>query len=137
MKASSKFVVRDFPNFLNITNMVCKESPIAKEKEISFATKKFTTIENLDIVHIDLSGPTKTRGFYGEMYFMIFYFYFTRMIRITFLKDKSKELMNFKVFNSKVENELVINIKFFRSSKCAQFTLNELDNFCEDNGIKR
>ena len=42
------------------------------------------------IVHIDLSGPVRTRGFYGERYFMIFVDDFTRMMWVEFLKEKSK-----------------------------------------------
>ena len=37
----------------------------------SFPSKKFGITEKLETIHIDLSGPARTRGFYGERYFMI------------------------------------------------------------------
>ena len=72
VKASRTFVVRDFPKITKPIDIVCKECISAKQKRVSFPSKKFKTIENLEIVHIDLSGPSRTRGFYGERYFMIF-----------------------------------------------------------------
>lgn len=53
---------------------------MAKKKKIYFPSKKFSTIEKLEIVHIDLSGPTKTTRFYGERYFMIIVDDFTMMM---------------------------------------------------------
>ena len=53
---------------------------------MSFHNKKFGTIEKLEIIHIDLSGPSRTRGFYGKRYFMILIDDFTRMMWVDFLK---------------------------------------------------
>ena len=39
---------------------------MAKQKKMLFPSKKFGTIEKLELVHIDLSGPSRTRGFYEE-----------------------------------------------------------------------
>ena len=52
----------------------------------------------LEIVHTDWSGPTRTRGFYGERYFMIFVDDFTRMMWVAFLKEKPKVFEKFKIF---------------------------------------
>ena len=71
VKTSSMFIVRDFPKIVKLTNTICKECVLAKHNRTSFPCKKFTTTGKLEIVHIDLSGLTKTRGFYGERYFMI------------------------------------------------------------------
>ena len=72
VKIGSTFVVRDLPKITKPTNVVCKECIMDKQKKVSFPSKKFTTIEKLEIVHTNLSGPSRTRGFYGERYFMIF-----------------------------------------------------------------
>ena len=71
VKASKIFVVRDFPKIAKPTNIICKECILDKKKRVSFPSKKFATIEKLEIVHVDLSGPPRTRGFYGERYLMI------------------------------------------------------------------
>ena len=62
----------------------------------------------------DLSGPVRTRGFYGERYFMIFVDDFTRMMCVAFLKAKSEALEKFKIFKNKVENESRFKIKRLR-----------------------
>ena len=54
------------------------------------------------MVHTDLSGPSRTRGFYGERYFMIFDDNFTRMMWVAFLKEKSKDFEKFKIFKNRV-----------------------------------
>ena len=68
-------------------------------KELLFPT----TI--LEIVYIDLSGPMKTKGFYGERYFMILVDDISRMIWFAFLKEKYKAFDKFKIFKNRVENE--------------------------------
>ena len=87
-KVSSTFEVRDLPKITKPTNVVCKECILAKQKKVSFPRKKFTTIEKLEIIHTDLSGPSRTRGFYVKRYFMIFVDDFTRMMWVAFLKEK-------------------------------------------------
>lgn len=45
---------------------------MAKKKKVSFSNKIFTIIVKLKIVHTYLNGTIRTRGFYGERYFIIF-----------------------------------------------------------------
>lgn len=119
------------------TSRVCKESILEKHKRTSFPSKKFTTIVKLEIVHTDLSDPTKTKGFYGERYFMILVDDFSRMKWVAFLKEKSKAFDKFKIFNNRVENESGMKIKCLRLDKGGEFTSNEFNMFCEENVIKR
>ena len=70
-KKRSTSIVRDFCKIMKPTNVFCKEYIMAKQLKVSFPSMKFTTREKLEFVHIDLSGPIKTKGFYGERYFMI------------------------------------------------------------------
>ena len=86
MKASSTFVVTNLPKIVKPTNVVCKECVMAKKKKVSFPSKKLATTTKLEIIHTYLSGPTRTRGFYGERYFMIFVDDFTRIMWVAFLK---------------------------------------------------
>jgi hypothetical protein len=48
-------------------------------------------------VHIDLVGPTTTKGLKGERYFMLLVDDYTRMPAIFFLKNKSEAFENFKM----------------------------------------
>ena len=78
---------------------------LEKHKRTSFPYKKFTTTTKLEIVHIDLSGPMKTKGFYGQRYFIILVDDFSRMIWVAFLKEKSDAFDKFKIFKNRAENE--------------------------------
>ena len=103
---------------------------------MSFPCKKFSTTEKLEIAHTDLSGPARTRGYYGERYFMIFFDDFTRMMWIGFIKEKYESFEKFKIFKNRVENESGVKIKYLRSVR-GEFTSREFNIFCEENGIKR
>ena len=95
---------------------------MAKKKKVSFPSKKFTTIKKMEIVHIDLSDPTRTRGFYGERYFIFFVDDFTTMMWVECLKEKYEEFEKFKIFKNRVENESSVKIKCLRSNRGGEFT---------------
>ena len=82
VKTSSMFAVRDLPKIVKSTNIICKECVLETHNRISFLYKKFTTIAKLEIVHTDLSGPIKTKRFYGERYFMILVDELSRMMLV-------------------------------------------------------
>jgi hypothetical protein len=60
----------------------------------------------LEIVHTDPVGPTRKKGLKGEKYFMLLVDDYTRMLATCFLKKKSKEFENFRVYKEMVENEM-------------------------------
>ena len=64
----------------------------------SFTIKEHTTSQPLEIIHTNLCGPTRTKSFQGEYYFMLLIDDYTRMSQVTFIKEKSE------AFKSLVEN---------------------------------
>ena len=131
------FAVRDLPKIIKPTNTICKECVVAKHQKNYFPYKNFTTTTKLEILHKELNDPTKTKGFYGERYFMILVDEFSRMMWITFIKDKFEAFDKFKIFKNRVENESGMKIKCLRSDRGGEFTSNEFNMFCEENGTKR
>ena len=117
VKTSNMFAVRDLAKIVKPTNTICKECVLAKHNRASFPSKKFTTTKKLEIVHTDLSGPTKTKGFYGERYFVILVDDFSRMMSVAFLKEKSKAFDKFKILKNIVENESSMKIKCLSSDR--------------------
>ena len=61
VKTSSMFAVRDLPKIEKPTNTIYKEYVLEKYTRNSLPIKNFTTTKKLEIVHIDISGPTKTK----------------------------------------------------------------------------
>ena len=110
VKTSSMFAVRYFPKIVKPTNTICKECVLEKHNK-TFPSKKFITTTKSKTVHIDLNGPMKTKGLYGERYFMILVDEFFRMMWVAFLKEKYEAFDKFKIFKNRVENELCMKIK--------------------------
>jgi transposase InsO family protein len=104
---------------------------------VSFKSKECSTSRPLELVHTDLCGPTRTPTLQGERYFMLFIDDYTRMVWVSFLKEKSEALDTFKSFKALVENESDLRIKCLRSDRGGEFTSNDFNEFCEKYGIKR
>jgi transposase InsO family protein len=88
-------------------------------------------------VHIDLVGPTRTKGLKREKYFMLLVDDYTRMIVVFFLRKKLDAFENFKIYKEMVENETNLKIKCLRSDNGEEFTSKEFMYFFSKHGIKR
>ena len=94
------------------TNTLCKHFQQGKQTKTVFKSKEYSTTRPLEIMHIDIVGPTTAKGLKGEKYFMLLVDDYTRMNAAFFLKNKSKAFENFKTYKEMVENEMDSRIKF-------------------------
>jgi transposase InsO family protein len=62
---------------------------------------------------------------------------YTRMTAVCFLRNKSKDFENFKVYKEMVENEMDSKIKCLRFDNEGEFTSKEFMDYCSRHGIKR
>jgi transposase InsO family protein len=62
---------------------------------------------------------------------------YTRMTTVCFLRKKSEDFENFKVYNEMVENEIDSKIKCLRSDNGGEFPSKEFMDFFSKHGIKR
>ena len=88
-------------------------------------------------MHIDLVGPTTTKGLKGDKHFMLLVDDYTRMIAVCFLKNKSEVFENFNIYKEMVENEMDSKIKCLRYDNGGDFTSKEFMDYCNSHGIKR
>jgi transposase InsO family protein len=102
-----------------------------------FKSKEYSTTRPLEIVHIDIVGPSTTKGLKGEKYFRLLVDDYTRMTAVFFLKNKLEAFENFKVYKEMVENEMDSKIKSLRYDNGGEFTSNEFMDYCNMHGIKR
>jgi transposase InsO family protein len=102
-----------------------------------FKSKEYSTKRPLEIVHTDLVGPTTTKGLKGEKYFMLLVDDYTRITALFFLRNKSEDFENFKVYKEMVENEMDSKIKCLQSNNGGEFNSKEFMDYCSMHGIKR
>lgn len=88
-------------------------------------------------MHTDLCGPSRVRSLQGDRYFMLLIDDYSRMMWVTFLKEKSKALEMFKIFKARVETETGLKLKCLRSDKGGESIYGEFNYFCEEHGIRR
>jgi lysyl-tRNA synthetase class I len=74
-----------------------------KENKDHVQIKGISTTRPMEIVHTYLVGPTKTKVLKGEKYLMLLVDDYTRMTAVFFLKNKSEDFENFKIYKEMVE----------------------------------
>jgi hypothetical protein len=104
------------------TNTLCKHFQQGKKTKTRFKLEEYSTTKPLEIVHVDLVGPTTTKDLKGERYFMLLVDDYTRMTAVCFLKIKSKAFENFKIYKEMVKNEMDSRIKCLRSDNGGEFS---------------
>jgi hypothetical protein len=126
VKVRKREEVREMPQIMKPTNTLCKHCQQGKQTKARFKSKEYSTTRPLEIVHIDLVGPTKTKGLKGEKYLMLLVDDYTRMTVVFFLKNKSKAFENLKIYKEMVENEMDSKIKCLISDNGGEFTSKNL-----------
>lgn len=129
--------MRDLPRITNPINVVCKDCQFGKKARNNFRSKEQSTTRLLELIHMDLCGPTRVRSLQGDKHFMLLIDDYYRMTLVIFLRGKSDALDKFKAFKAMVENEINLKIKCLRSYRGGEFTSNEFNIFCETHGIRR
>jgi hypothetical protein len=122
VKINRKEVLREMPKISNPTNTMCNHCEHGKQTRTEFRTKEYYKKKSLEIVHIDLCGPMKTKGMNGEQYFMVIIDDYTIMIGVCFLKKKLEVFECFKIFEEMVEKETDLKIKCLILDNGGEFT---------------
>ena len=55
--------VREMPEITKPANTTCKQFEHGKKTRMKFKTKKHSTMMFLELVHTNLCGPTRSKGF--------------------------------------------------------------------------
>ncbi|GLJ06695.1 hypothetical protein SUGI_0045450 [Cryptomeria japonica] len=136
VKVSKSKTVRGLLQLDKLVNALCKECQLGKMTSSTFKRKSFSVEHLLDLVHTDLCGPIRTKSIQGDKYFMIFTDDWSRMMWVTFLKDKIEAFCKFKAFRALAKKESGKKIKCLRIDQGGEFTFEEFTRYCEENGIK-
>ena len=117
---------------------MCKPCQVGKIKRTQFKSKSYTSTEKpLQLVHMDLCGPSRHEGTWKENYFMLIIDDYSRLTWVAFLKEKDEAFEKFKIFKALTENQTGKRLKAVRSDRGGEFMSSDFKEFCDKHGIKR
>ncbi|GJZ48055.1 retrovirus-related pol polyprotein from transposon TNT 1-94 [Tanacetum coccineum] len=133
---ASKELVRNLPK-LKFDQHFCDACKIGKQAHASHKAKNVvSTTRCLELLHMDLFGPSAVRSYGGNRYTLVIVDDYSRYTWTRFLKDKTKAFDQFEIFSRKIQNQLGCLIVSIRTDHDREFD-NEVQfgEFCNTNGI--
>jgi transposase InsO family protein len=114
-----------------------KKTSNRKQVAKTHPTKDFIlTSRPLELLHMDLFGPTTYASAGGNLYCLVIIDDFSRYSWVLFRHDKSKVASIFKKFAKKGQNEFYCKIKKTRSDNGKDFDNTNIHEYCDEIGIK-
>ncbi|GJU63556.1 retrovirus-related pol polyprotein from transposon TNT 1-94 [Tanacetum coccineum] len=129
-------LVRNLPK-LKFDQHFCDACKIRKQAHASHKAKNIvSTTRCLELLHMDLFGPSAVRSYGGNRYTLVIVDDYSRYTWTRFLKNKTEAFDQFKIFSKKIQNKLGCTIVSIRADHGREFD-NEVQfgNFCNANGI--
>ncbi|GJX03354.1 retrovirus-related pol polyprotein from transposon TNT 1-94 [Tanacetum coccineum] len=133
---ASKELVRNLPK-LKFDQHLCDACKIGKQAHASYKAKNIvSTTRCLELLHMDLFGPSAVRSYGGNRYTLVIVDDYYRYTWTRFLKDKTKAFDQFKISSKKIQNQLGCTIVSIRTDHDREFD-NEVQfgEFCDANRI--
>jgi transposase InsO family protein len=138
IKLKNLEAVKDLPRISKPQDSVCKPCQVGKLTRTQFKSKSSTSTEKpLQLVHMDLCGPSRQEGTGKENYFMLIIDDYSRLTWVSFLKEKAEAFEKFKIFKALTENQTGKRLKVVRSDRGGEFMSSDFKEFCDKHGIKR
>jgi hypothetical protein len=130
--------VKYLPRISKPQDSVCKPFHVGKLPKTQFKSNNSTSTEKpLQLVHMDLCGPSRQEGTGKENYFMMIIDDYSRLTWVSFLKEKVEAFEKFKIFKSLTKNQTRNKLKVVRSDIGGEFVSSDFMEFCDKHGIKR
>ena len=118
IKLKNLEAVKDLPKISKPQDSVCKPYQVGKQNMRQLKSKSFTSTEKpLQLVHMDLCGPSKQEGTGKENYFMLIIDDYSRLTWVAFLKEKAEAFEKFKIFKALTETQIGKRLKAVRSDR--------------------
>ncbi|GJU08504.1 retrovirus-related pol polyprotein from transposon TNT 1-94 [Tanacetum coccineum] len=133
---ASMELVRNLPK-LKFDQHFCDACKMGKQAHASHKAKNIvSTTRCLELLHMDLFGPSAVRSYRGNRYTLVIVDDYSRYTWTRFLKDKTEAFDQFEIFSRKIQNQLGCSIVSIRTDHGREFD-NEVQfgEFCNANGI--
>ncbi|GJV20600.1 putative ribonuclease H-like domain-containing protein, partial [Tanacetum coccineum] len=131
-------LVRGLPSKLFQNDHTCVACQKGKQHKASCKAKAVSTISHsLQLLHMDLFGPTSVRSLNHKTYCLVITDDFSRFSWVFFLRTKDETSAILKDFIRQIENQLNQKVKTIRSDNGTEFKNKDVIEFCGLKGIKR
>ncbi|GKA71207.1 retrovirus-related pol polyprotein from transposon TNT 1-94 [Tanacetum coccineum] len=112
---ASMELVRNLPK-LKFDQHFCDASKIRKQAHASHKAKNIVlTTRCLELLHMDLFGPSAVHSYGGNRYMLVIVDDYSRYTWTRFLKDKTEAFEQFEIFSRKIQNQLGCSIVSIRT----------------------
>jgi transposase InsO family protein len=136
-KVLKKDMVRVLKDVVFEKDKPCSACQAGKQVANTHPTEAFmSTSRPLELLHMDLFGPTTYASVGGNLYCLVIVDDFSRYTWVFFLHDKSEVASIFKKFAKKAQNEFDCKIKKIRSDNGKEFDSTNIHEYCGEIGIK-
>ena len=136
-KLVSKDLVIGLPKLKFKSEDTCEACKKCKQTKNSFTSKNVvSTTRPLELLHMDLFGPSQVKSFGGSYYALVIVDDFSRFTWTLFLALKSDTYKAFKKYAKLVQNQMNSKIVTIRSDHGGEFENYKFDRFCEKHGIE-
>ncbi|GJW47252.1 putative ribonuclease H-like domain-containing protein [Tanacetum coccineum] len=131
-------LVRGLPLKIFENDHSCVACQKGKQHKASYKIKLVSSISQpLQMLHIDLFGPTSIRSLNHKTYCLVVTDDFSRFSWVFCLHTKDETSRILKKFITEIENQLNHKVKVIRCDNGTEFKNREMNEFCKSKGIKR
>ncbi|GJS74754.1 putative ribonuclease H-like domain-containing protein [Tanacetum coccineum] len=131
-------LVRGLPTKLFQNDHTCVACQKGKQHKASCKAKVVSSIsQTLQLLHMDLFGPTSVRSINHKTYCLVITDDFSRFSWTFFLRTKDETSAILKDFIRQIENQLNQKVKTIRCDNGTEFKNRDIIEFCGLKGIKR
>ena len=135
-RLASKDLVNGLPKIKFSKQGLCDACQKGKQTRASFKTKNIiSTSRPLELLHMDLFGPSRTRSLGGNTYALVLVDDYSRYTWTAFISHKDHAFKAFKIISKRIQNEKDLKIVSLRSDHGGEFQNQYFENFCEENDI--
>ena len=136
-KLMKKELIKGLKDVTFEKDKLCSACQVGKQVTNTHPTKAYlSTSRVLDLLHMDLFGPTTYASLRGKKYCLVIVDDYSRYTWTFFLQDKAEVLSIFKKFAKNVQNQFDVKIKRIRSDNGKEFDNTNIEEYCDEVGIK-
>jgi hypothetical protein len=138
LKIASKDIVKDLPKMEKTGKRICDPCQLGKQTRAAHKkTSGILTSKNLELLHIDLMGPTRTNSLGGRKYILVVVDDFSRYTWDILLREKFDAFDVAQHLFKKIQIDQNCQIMRIRSDHGREFENAKFEEFCLSYGIKQ